>query len=107
VEGRAWNIQGCHGLPHQYTRSALRNHAPITAASPTNISPPQIAFVSAQNQISVSWTNNGGSFTLQQTFDLRPPSQWTTVTNAVLTNNFLVATIILTNENAFFRLIAQ
>ncbi len=32
-------------------------------------------------QISLSWTNNGGSYVLQQTFSLNAPQQWTVVTN--------------------------
>jgi len=58
-------------------------------------------------QIAFSWTNNGGSFLLQQTFSLNPPAQWTTVTNMpVLSNNFQVVMLNATNTEAFYRLAA-
>ncbi|MGH7975100.1 MAG: right-handed parallel beta-helix repeat-containing protein, partial [Limisphaerales bacterium] len=62
--------------------------------------------VFSNQQISISWTNNGGNFALQQTFDLTPPVQWFDVTNApLLTNHFFVTTLAPTN-NVFYRLIA-
>jgi hypothetical protein len=40
----------------------------------------QLAFSTTnQSQISLSWTNNGGSFGLEQIYNLSPPAQWTTV----------------------------
>jgi titin len=58
-------------------------------------------------QVSFSWTNNGGSFLLQQTFNLNPPAQWTTVTNLpVLSNGFEVVTLNSTNASAFYRLMS-
>jgi titin len=63
-----------------------------------------------QGQLSVSWTNNGGSYALQQTHSLTPPILWSTVTNLpVLTSNFWVTTLGTTNLFAspvtfFFRL---
>jgi titin len=59
-------------------------------------------------QFSLSWTNNGGSYVLQQTFSLTPPQQWIAVTNApVLTNGFFVLNLPATNGGAFYRLLAQ
>ena len=59
------------------------------------------------NQLALSWTNNGGNFTLQQTPDLTPPPLWTTVTNLpVLVNNFWVTTLFSTNGSLFYRLLA-
>jgi titin len=59
------------------------------------------------NRIALSWTNNGGNFTLQQTPDLTPPPVWTTVTNLpVLVNNFWVTTLFTTNGSLFYRLLA-
>jgi hypothetical protein len=59
------------------------------------------------NQIALSWTNNSGSFALQQTPDLTPPPVWTMVTNApVLVNNFWVTTLFTTNGSLFYRLLA-
>ena len=56
-------------------------------------------------QVSLSWTNNGGSYVLQQTFSLAPPQQWITVTNAPsLVNGFFVLTLPATNVVAFYRL---
>jgi titin len=61
----------------------------------------------AYNQLALSWTNNGGSFALQQTASLTPPVSWSAVTNQpVLQNNFLVATLGLTNSSVFYRLTA-
>ena len=69
----------------------------------------QLALVGAnRNQISLSWTNNGGNFLLQQTASLTPPVQWTTVASApALTNGLLVVTAPPTNGSAFYRLTAQ
>jgi titin len=69
----------------------------------------QINSVNRTNwQISLSWTNNGGSYVLQQAFSLNPPAQWTTVTNApLLTNGFFVLTLSATNGNTFYRLATQ
>ena len=63
----------------------------------------------ANRQFSLSWTNNGGSYVLQQAFSLNPPQQWTTVTNAPLITNgfFVVVTLLATNGDAFYRLLAQ
>jgi titin len=59
-------------------------------------------------QFSLSWTNNGGSYVLQQTFSLTPPQQWIAVTNAsLLTNRFFVLSLNATNEDAFYRLLAR
>ncbi|HEY5044035.1 MAG TPA: hypothetical protein VIK53_18845, partial [Verrucomicrobiae bacterium] len=64
--------------------------------------------VPGPKQISISWTNNGGSFVLQQTYGLRPPASWTTVTNVpVLMNNLLTTTLSTTNGSVFYRLLAQ
>jgi titin len=72
---------------------------------------PQVQFSSltrTNRQISLSWTNNGGSYVLQQTFSLAPPVQWTAVTNAsFLTNGFFVVTLSATNGNTFYRLATQ
>ena len=62
----------------------------------------------ASRQFSLSWTNNGGSYVLQQTFSLNPPQQWTTVTNAPqIANGFSLLTLPATNAVAFYRLLAQ
>ena len=59
-------------------------------------------------QISLSWTNNGGSYVLQQTFSLNSPQQWTVVTNSPsLASGFFVLPLPATNGNAFYRLQAQ
>jgi hypothetical protein len=60
------------------------------------------------NPVSISWTNNGGSFVLMQTFNLSPPTQWLVVTNRpMLTNGFLVVKLPATNPGVFYRLGAQ
>ena len=47
-----------------------------------------------KNQISLSWTNDGVTFVLQQAFSLAPPITWVNVTNApVLTNNTFIANV--------------
>jgi titin len=62
----------------------------------------------ASRKFSLSWTNNGGSYVLQQTFSLTPPQQWVTVTNApLLANGFFGLTLPATNGKAFYRLLAQ
>jgi parallel beta-helix repeat protein len=61
----------------------------------------------ANRQFSLSWTNNGGSFVLQQTSSLAPPQQWMTVTNnPSLSNGFFVLTLSITNATTFYRLAA-
>ena len=68
----------------------------------------QLAFSTTnQSQISLYWTNNGGSFGLQQTYNLSPPVQWTTVVSTlVLRNGFWMVAIPTTNGTAFYRLTA-
>jgi hypothetical protein len=62
----------------------------------------------ANRQFSLSWTNNGGSYVLQQTFSLTSPQQWIAVTNAPpLINGFFVLTLPATNGVVFYRLLAQ
>jgi hypothetical protein len=70
--------------------------------------PPLHLAIPNQNQMSVSCTNNGGNFVLQQTYSLTPPIQWTIVTNApAIINNFLVTTLMTTNASVYYRLTAQ
>lgn len=71
------------------------------------VPPLQMAFPN-RSQVSLSCTNNGGIFALQQTFSLTPPIQWTMVTNMpALINNFMVTTMASTNGSVFYRLTAQ
>jgi parallel beta-helix repeat protein len=87
--------------------SPVNNTSEFSAAVPIIFAPPlQIMFANT-NQISLSWTNNGGSFVLQQTYNLSPPAQWTTVGGTTLTNGFFVGTIPATNSSTFYRLMAQ
>jgi hypothetical protein len=59
----------------------------------------------SQGHFSVSWTNNGGSFALEQATNLTPPVAWLSVTNVpVSTNNFMVTTLAVTNQSIFYRL---
>jgi titin len=69
----------------------------------------QSSAISPANGIfSLSWTNNGGSYVLQQTFSLNSPQQWTAVTNTPLvTNGISVVSLPATNGAAFYRLLAQ
>ena len=60
------------------------------------------------NQITLSWTDNGGGFVLQQTYSLSPPGQWIVAGGTTsLMNGFSVKTIPATNSSTFYRLIAQ
>ncbi len=62
----------------------------------------------ASRQFSLSWTNNGGSYVLQQTYNLSPPAQWTVAGGTPsLVNGFFVQTTTATNRSTFYRLIAQ
>lgn len=59
-------------------------------------------------RISLSWTNNGDSYVLQQTFSLVAPQRWKVVTNTlVLTNGCFVLTLPATNQAVFYRLATQ
>ena len=59
-------------------------------------------------QFSLSWTNNGGSYVLQQTFDLATPQQWFTVSNTLaLSNGFYWLSLPATNGNVFYRLLTK
>jgi titin len=86
------------------------NTSEFSAWVPVLIVPPLLfnSFNRTNRQISLSWTNNGGSYVLQQTFTLNPPALWTTVTNAPLPNNNLfVLTLSATNGDIFYRLATQ
>jgi parallel beta-helix repeat protein len=70
--------------------------------------PPLQLSLPGTNRLSLSWTNNGGSFALQQASNLTPPVNWFAVTNVpLLQSNFLVTTLGMTNSSIFYRLIAQ
>ena len=73
----------------------------ILAVPPLQITQPN------SNHLALAWTNNGGSFALQQTASLTPPVNWSAITNLpVLTNNSWITTLGTTNSNVFYRLIA-
>ena len=85
------------------------NTSEFSAWIPVVIVPPLLSSVvsPASRWFSLSWTNNGGNYVLQQTFNLNPP-QWVTLTNApLLANGFFGLTLTATNGNAFYRLLAQ
>ncbi len=73
------------------------------------VPPVQAGAVNRTNHLfSLSWTNNGGNYVLQQTFSLSPPQLWTTVTNMPsLLNGFYMLTLPATNANTFYRVAAQ
>ena len=86
----------------------LSNHFWVTTLRMTNVfvSPILLAKPS-RSQLSLSWTNYGGSFALQQTHSLTPPINWSAASNLpVLTNNFWFTTLGTTNGNVFYRLAA-
>lgn len=76
---------------------------------PLALAPGQLeADIVTSRQISLSWTNGGGNYVLEQTHSLTPPVQWTTITNApLLASGFFVLTLSATNENTFYRLATQ
>ena len=75
----------------------------------SSVPPLQLTGVNRTNhQFSLSWTNNGGNYILQQTTNLSPSVSWTTVTNTpALSNGFFVLTRLATNRSTFYRLSAQ
>ena len=86
------------------------NTSEFSAWMPVVIVPQARAGVVNQTNhlFSLSWTNNGGNYVLQQTFSLSSPQLWTTVTNKPsLTNGFFVLTLPATNANTFYRVAAQ
>jgi titin len=86
---------------------ATNNTSEFSAAVSSISVPPVQAARASTNQLSLSWTNNGGSFALQQTYSLTPPINWSAVTNVpVLTNNFMVTAVRTTNSSVFYRLTA-
>jgi len=75
---------------------------PAVAVPPIQLTQPNAS------QISLFWTNNGGSFALLQADSLTPPIIWSVVTNVpALLNNFLVTSLGTTNASVFYRLTAQ
>jgi titin len=91
------------------TATDISNNTSEFSSWVPSLSVPLVAAVpSGLNQLGVVWTNNGGSFILQQTPSLTPPANWITVLTApVLATNFLVATLPTTNGSMFYRLQAQ
>lgn len=62
----------------------------------------------SNQQITFSWTNNGGNYVLQQTFSLTPPQFWVNIANPpTLSNGFFMLTASATNAAAFYRLQTQ
>lgn len=88
------------------TATDANNNTSEFSAGVTNVLVPSLrATRTSPNQVSIAWTNNGGSFNLLQTFSLNSPISWLTVTNVpVLTTNFMVTTLSSTNGNVFYRL---
>jgi hypothetical protein len=60
------------------------------------------------HQVSLSWTNNGATYTLQQTYSLNSPVLWTNVSivPSLANGNFMLA-MPTTNKITFFRVEAQ
>ena len=68
---------------------------------------PSLLAKTGSGQLSLSWTNFGGSFALQQTHSLTPPVIWTTVSSLpMLTNNFWFTTLGTVNGIFFTGLLA-
>ncbi len=68
---------------------------------------PPVLARSGGGHLFISWTNNGGTFALQQTYSLTPPIIWSAVTNVpAVSNNFKVVTLGSTNGSVFYRLTA-
>lgn len=86
---------------------ANHNTSEFSAWVPVTALPALQLNQTSPGQLAISWTNNGGSFALQQAFSLTPPIAWQPV-NAlpVLQDNFQVTTVGLTGSNAFYRLVA-
>jgi len=87
--------------------SGLGEGANSAQASATPTGPIELAVnFSANNQIVLSWTTNGGNWTPYYTPNLTPPIMWSAVTNApVLSNNLWnVALTLGTNSSGFYRL---
>jgi titin len=78
---------------------------------PVGMTLPSIRFSAvnpANGQFSLSWTNDGGNYTLQYMLSLNPPIQWINVTNTPsLANGLFVVAQPMTNGAAFYRLEAQ
>jgi titin len=73
----------------------------------TNVPPIKITAAAAPGQQTISWTNSGGTFTLQQTLSLAPPINWLNVTTQpVLANKNFSVTVSATNADTFYRLLA-
>jgi titin len=86
---------------------ASNNTSEFSAWLPVTPVPPIQLAIANGNQLSVSWTNNGGTFALQQTASLNPPINWSTiVNNPALINNLMVTTLGLSSSNIFYRLVA-
>lgn len=83
------------------------NTSEFSAWVPVIPIPPVQLTVPNAGQLSISWSNNGGSFILQRTFSLMPPVIWAAVTNLpALLNNLMVTTLDATNASVFYRLTA-
>jgi titin len=97
-------------VPSNWVVSATATSPPGNASGffdPGSFPVPSLQFALAgasRNQLSFSWTNNGGNLLLQQTASLSPPVQWTTVAVAPsLVNGFYVVTTPVSGA-AFYRL---
>ncbi len=83
------------------------NTSEFSAWLPVLSVPSPILTRSSPTQIAISWTNNGGSFQLQQTISLLP-TLWTTVTaSPILANGFYTVNLPPTNTTSFYRLTPQ
>jgi titin len=84
-----------------------KNTSEFSAWVPVFQVPSMQLSLSGKKQLSISWTNNGGSFALLQTTNLTPPIVWLAVTNVpVQAGNFMVTTIAAINHSIFYKLTA-
>jgi parallel beta-helix repeat protein len=93
-----WVVTATATDPNNNT-SEFSAWVPIIRVPPLQVSLPGLNF------LALSWTNNGGSFALEQTTNLTPPVVWLTVPYLpVPVSNFLITTLGMTNRSVFYRL---
>ena len=112
--GGSFALQQTYSLTPPILWSAVTNLAVLTnsfwvaAFKTTNLFvAPVLKAIPSRGKLSLSWTNSGGSFSLQQTFSLTPPTLWSTAASVpALTNNSWSTTVGTTNSSVFYRLVA-
>jgi len=104
-----------HVMPGKYDLEVVKYGSPTQSITPAEtyalayqffpISAPALSITAAATNLVITWPSSPTVFTFQQTTNMVPPVQWTTVTNAEwITNATVWVSVPPSGADSFFRL---